>query len=95
MKNSQESSIDSFLMMEKIANDDLIGQKLNLEAKYCLKNVGIVDKHAKENSTDILYSNGTKEYIMANGMRKRVYEDGLIIIQLPNKDIKVVSKSYN
>ena len=27
---------------------------------------------------------------MSNGLKKRVYEDGLIIIGLVNKDIKVV-----
>lgn len=37
-----------------------------------------------------MYKNETKEYFLLNGMKKRVYKDGLIILTLPNNDIKVV-----
>lgn len=67
--------------MEKIVNDDMMIRRMNLDSKYSLEHVGIVEKQtSQEGSIDITYSNGTKEYIMTNGMRKRVYEDGLIIL---------------
>jgi hypothetical protein len=44
---------------------------------------------------EVLFINGAKEVTMGNGMKKRVYEDGVIIIQLTNGDIKMVIKTIN
>ena len=55
-----------------------------------MNNEGIVSKIVgPEGQTEMHYTNGAREYVMANGMKKRVYADGLIILQLKNNDIKV------
>jgi hypothetical protein len=82
----------SFEKMERLVNDDGIATKLGLPSKYMLSNVLISDKKTLlEGTIEFTYQNGAREIILKNGMKKRVYEDGVIVIQLVNGDIKMIN----
>ena len=71
--------------------DDIIFEKLKMDQKYSLTNASIIlRKTNDEGTTEIQYSNKIKEFLFANGIRKRIYDDGLIILTMANNDVKIV-----
>ncbi|CDW89207.1 UNKNOWN [Stylonychia lemnae] len=83
-------SAASFERNERRIIEEGLVQKLKLDPKYSLQNQEIKFKTWNEEGTvEILYTDETKEFHMSNGIKKRVYNDGLIILTMPNNDIKV------
>lgn len=95
----KEERVDSTLSFERLERklvDDILFNKLDLDAKYSLTNQEIKIKTWNEDGTiEIVYKNETREQFMNNGIKKRMYKDGLIIITLPNDDITIVNLFNN
>jgi hypothetical protein len=67
-------------------------ERLKLDPKYNLLDIPVLSRIINEEGTiELKYKNNTHEFFVTSGLRKRVYEDGLIILTMPNNDIKVVS----
>ena len=44
----------------------------------------------EEGTIELRYRNNAKEYFLVNGLKKRIYEDGVIVLTMVNNDVKIV-----
>eukprot|EP00347_Sterkiella_histriomuscorum_P006843 403351220 len=89
--HNTKTQLRHFSVHTKPSEENLIKSLLNIDQKYMLDSKPVKTKTWNEEGViEIVYQDGTKEQQMVSGMSKRHYQDGTIILTMPNQDVKLI-----